>query len=948
MPAPRKFPLLLWMMALSCAAVVPTSWRAADFAALSCAAAAPFSWTAADFAALNQTHDLSLPAWGPYTKKYIGLSHIPDAQQGLRFDVGVFPGLYRRKVALPNVFFESDYHPWEASPQFEYFSFRHELEWQDRVYTDISYSEIDPQARLVRIECVNNTGDKQNLAIHFLASMHFPSIREYSPDTPILLATVQLPPSGVWIDALPYREMEFAHPRPQDNLGYDGKFRGEIRDHGFVNGTALGAGFGAEAGDHVTYAFTTTTPLSDALLVLRYRLAADSSSRFHLGGLLDREVALAGGAGMQLCRVPLGSLVPGRHELTLLARGGSAIDLDGFALLSAAEAGGLTFGEKKWQSRPERLAGPVPQSLLLKYADTALYYGLAWDFPMSQVREWRGRDIDTYFKRMVNDHVPTEFTIDGDEEYTNVFLRPVNLTPQSRRVLYGMVCCGTRQEVEMKLRQYSATAARGEEIYARARAHVVDLDFPGEGDPYLFSQMRMSATTLCNVVYPVYTQGQYIRHNTPGRWWDCLYTWDSGFIGMGLLQLDERRAIECLNTYTTPPGAQSAFLHHGTPVPVQHYLFLELWQRSQSMEMLRYFYPRLKQYHEFLAGRLGSSTTAAMKSHLLKTWDYFYNSGGWDDYPPQKYVHDRKLEAGVTPVITTAQVIRTARILEMAARQLGLEADVRQYEADIKRLTAALQKYAWDPESGYFAYVMHDAQGRPVQQMRYEERVNYDMGMDGAYPLVAGACTPEQERLLLERLESPQHLWSPIGLSAVDQSAPYYRMDGYWNGTVWIAHQWFFWKTMLDLGRADFAFQIARTGLDLWKKEVENSYNCMEHFLIETGRGAGWHEFGGLSTPVLLWYSAYFRPGTFTCGLDGWVESQAFGADNRSYTATLKFYGRKRTTAVVACLDPGRHYRATWNGQPLECRELARGTLSLLIPVEPGQRGTLNITPVAS
>jgi hypothetical protein len=24
------------------------------------------------------THDLRLPAWGPYTKKYNGLSHIPD------------------------------------------------------------------------------------------------------------------------------------------------------------------------------------------------------------------------------------------------------------------------------------------------------------------------------------------------------------------------------------------------------------------------------------------------------------------------------------------------------------------------------------------------------------------------------------------------------------------------------------------------------------------------------------------------------------------------------------------------------------------------------------------------------------------------------------------------------------------------------------------------------
>ena len=31
---------------------------------------------------LENTHDLSLPDWGPYTKRYIGVSHIPDKKSG--------------------------------------------------------------------------------------------------------------------------------------------------------------------------------------------------------------------------------------------------------------------------------------------------------------------------------------------------------------------------------------------------------------------------------------------------------------------------------------------------------------------------------------------------------------------------------------------------------------------------------------------------------------------------------------------------------------------------------------------------------------------------------------------------------------------------------------------------------------------------------------------------
>ena len=149
---------------------------------------------------LSNTHDLNLPDWGPYTKRYIGISHIPDTKSGLRFDLSVFPGLYRRKVDVPSVLYENDYHPWEASPNLEYFSFRHELEWKDQVYTDISYSEINDKSRLIRIECVNSTDKNQNLALHFMAFMNFPPLKEYSPYTPVYPAVVTLPEDAVWYD----------------------------------------------------------------------------------------------------------------------------------------------------------------------------------------------------------------------------------------------------------------------------------------------------------------------------------------------------------------------------------------------------------------------------------------------------------------------------------------------------------------------------------------------------------------------------------------------------------------------------------------------------------------------------------------------------------------------------------------------------------------------------
>ena len=893
---------------------------------------------------LENTHDLSLPAWGPYTKRYIGISHIPDIKSGIRFDLSVFPGFYRRKVDVPDVLYEDDYHPWDASPNLEYFSFRHELEWKDQVYNDISYSKINSKSRLIRIECVNNTNENQNLAIHFMASINFPTITEYKYFIPIYPELVTLPKGAQWFDALNYKDLKFFKTRPTDNLVYDGFMRGEIRENGFVNGSGIGLGFGKDKGDFVSYKINFEKDFNNALLIVRYKMDSTQRVSFKLSGIINKEITFNGSSDFAIDTIRIGKIDKGMHEFTLTSNGGSGIQLDGFVLVESTDVNKIEFKLKELNPVPQIIQGPVKNSIILKYDDVNLYYGLLWQFDLFKIRQWYCRDLSDFFKQEVNEHVQTVFHGEGEGHYTNVFLRPIVMKPKSKKIIYGVVCCGTKEEVENYLNDMNNSRDRYENIYQAAKKHVVNMNGNPAGEKYKFSIERMNATLDCNVVYPVYLQKQYVRLRVPGRWWDCLYTWDAGFSGMGLLQTNIQRAVESLNTYVQKPGAQSAFILHGTPVPTQQYLFLELWNKTQSKSLLEYFYPCLKQYHEFMAGRLGSSTTRSLKSNILKTWDYFYNSGGWDDLPPQLYTHNNKLEANVAPVITTAQEIRTAKILKMVAKYLGKNNDIKEYDNDIKTFTNALQKYSWDEKSGYFGYVVHDKDGNPLHILKYNDTVNYDMTFDGAYPLIAGICTNEQKEKILASLKSGKHIWSNAGLSAVDQSAPYYRIDGYWNGTVWMAHQWFFWKTMLDLGESDFAYKIAIKGLDIWKNEVETSYNCMEHFLIETGRGAGWHAFGSLSSPVVIWYSAYFQPGNFTAGFDTWIENKKFENNNTNFSADLSANeDNNNVTSVIACMNPDFQYEVKWNGKTISFKSSAKGTLSIDIPIDKIKTGRLEI-----
>lgn len=889
------------------------------------------------------SHDLSLPAWGPYSNKYNGIAHIPDIKRGIRFDLSVFPGYYRHRVTVPNAQWESGYHPWEAAPGLSYYSYRYDLEWKDAVYCETAFFPLpgaEAAARVLRCEFVNNTDLPQHQVLHYMAYLNFPPVRPYSLEA-VIPAEKRLPEGAVWIDALDYTDLRYATQRPSDTLVYEGWLRGEVRAHGFVNGTGIGCDFGAEAGDRLSYELVLPNDLQKGVLLARYR-AAQGNARFQTRGAANGEVVFLASSEFALIPILSGMLTAGSYSFELVSLGGAPLEIDGFVLCEEEQVGQLSFPSRIMDQVPQLEQGPKENTLILHYAEAPVRYGLAWGGKHSEVRQFFTSELDRTLRYFVTEHVAKVMRSEGEGHYTNIFIRPVVLEPHSRVVIYGLVSQGSEADVRRMLADFDPESATLESVYQQARQAVVQFSPNPSGQAYVFSQERMAATLLTNVVYPIYTRRRFIRHFTPGKRWDCLYTWDSGFISLGMQYFDLARGIDCLNAYTTPPGdPQAAFIHHGSPVPVQIYAFQELWNKTRSVELLRYFYPRLRQFYLFLAGRLGSSTTRVLKSNLLKTWDYFYNSAGWDDYPPQVYTHKNHLEAVITPVVSTAHVIRAAKILQQAAAALGQDADIPDYQQDIDLFSDALQQVSWDAEAGVFSYVIHNEAGQPTGHLHHESGQNYNLGLDGISPFFAGICTPEQEQRIINRMQSTEHMWSPVGLVSVDQTADYYHEDGYWNGAVWFPYQWFLWKGLLDLGYGDLAFRIAQTALEVWKDEVNESYNCFEHFIVASRRGTGWHNFGGLSTPVLAWFTAYHQPGTLTCGFDTWIESLETTGDHRSMRAVLRHAAGDRPWLALVVMDADGQYEARWNGAYVKPTVRYPGVLEIAL-IGPG---TLEIQP---
>ncbi|MDA3961169.1 MAG: trehalase family glycosidase [Planctomycetota bacterium] len=882
-------------------------------------------------------YDLRLPAWGPYSKTYNGVSHIADAQRGIRFDCGVSPGIYRRRTVPANVRWESGYYPLEASGDLRYHAWRYEVD--HGVTMDLAVVAEGDDGCLLRCAFSNQGLLDCGAVLHLTANVAFPPVRTYSNEW-TRESRVSLPAGAVWIGAEAHDGIDYAQPGHRNHLPGDGHRQGQVRGHGYVDGTGVsgrdGNHWGRDAGDRIRFRARVAAPGTYAVL-LRCRLADAANLEVQLAGDASDTSTIAGTGDFAVARIGTCHAASDDVVMSLSSLGGAPCDLDGMVLVREDAIDQVVFTEHRWQPEPEILAGPDAQSRVLRYADLDQRYGLAWRWPNAEVREFAAEDLDIIVQATCHKHGPKRFEGVGEGHYLDVFLRPIPVPAGAEVVVYALVASGDEAALDQRLANFAAAdATELEQTYTASRAQ----RWCGTGDELSESQQRMAATTLTNVVFPVATRGQWIRHFTPGRNWDCLYTWDSGFIALGLAEIAPERALDCLSAYLCDPDeTDCAFIHHGSPLPVQVFAAQELWNRSGDRDMLAWAYPRLARMHRFLCGEAECSNTNTLGSGLLRTWDYFYNSGGWDDYPPQVAVHQQKLSESVTPVINTAVAVRTA--LQLSAMAELLDQDPQPWRDQAEALAQRIDEHCWDPEAGYYGYLVHNEAKQPTGLLRHESGANHNMGLDGTSPLIGGLLPAERAQRVIAHLGNPAEIWSAIGLSTVDQSAPYYRVDGYWNGAVWMPHQWFCWKALLDFGESELAWRVADTALQLWRDEVGLSGQCFEHFIVATRRGAGWHHFSGLSTPVLSWYAAHYRVQRVTAGHDCWIVSEQW--DGANCTAELLLTGRREGEATLLVTSDSAAISARWNGKPVAVG--ARQGLAWPVAIPRGSaRGRLEIT----
>lgn len=853
---------------------------------------------------MDKSYEGKFNKWGPFNKEYYGVLNVADKTTGTTFNVEVFPGFYRRKVLTPLTVSDGGATPWRANPELTEFTYRYQLEWKDKVYCDVTYLISNDKRVDITCKFVNNTELCQTVNANVCLSLQ--PQKQMLGAVPLGYKAIFKPEllgETFMIDAVDYTDVCVNEKIAKMSGGLLGEtpvinatgYQTAISENSFFNDSHFlkynlnGKPVKSLGVRYIAKEKTSLTAIIDGE---SYSISLEPSSDFNYTGI---SVNLA--SAKELTLIPNGAIT-----LDAICYGENAKSVEFYKQPLDLSAERTVYGVER-DATDQPIVESSQEYLKLYYKSVNKTYYVKWNCPLALIRRFYCSDIGQMLNYRVQDNINHWWRGEGEGVYDNVLCKPIFLNPNEEK-------------------EVSFTVFEGDMLTEKtAKITTENL----ANDPYAFSIERFRSCVYLNCTYPIYSRRGYIHHDTPARFFNCLYTWDSGMIGIGFSSQSYERAYNALNCYLTPEGDKhSPFIMSGSTVPTQVYLYKFLFDNyPERREELKALYPSVKQifdYYKNVGKELG------LKTNLLTAFNVNYNSGGWDDYPPQRYLQLNQIDKTETqnysdtvPVITTCNTIIIAKILKQIALYYGFSND---YDQTIETLSLAVENNLWNEETGYYSYLVHDSSGNAKEFLKHPDGSDYNLGFDGAYPIVAGTSSDARRKRVIQNIKDG--LLTDYGLSVVDLRASYYKNNGYWNGSVWVPHAFILWLSLLDQGEIELANEVAKRHLDTWKKEVEETYNFYEHFLISAnGRGSGVHNFSGLSSPMLNFYGAYFTPNTVSCGFETFILSKA---QNK-----VEYSTQKDGAYLLICTDCENF---TVNGKPVVAIKTFSG--AKYVPIEKG------------
>jgi hypothetical protein len=406
------------------------------------------------------------------------------------------------------------------------------------------------------------------------------------------------------------------------------------------------------------------------------------------------------------------------------------------------------------------------------------------------------------------------------------------------------------------------------------------------------------------------SESMIIRH-LPARQWGKFFIWDCGMTAVGMADFDEYYTDKIISEMPDPDICGEETFKQGSYIITATYALWELFRRTGNKDYLAKHYNKMKRLVTHMFDTLPGENYGGMAAAIRGTGAddspaLFYAKGeifAWD-YKKTLPANPEHKKKTLICIGMTAHALRELKILRVFASLLGKQGDVENLTAQIESVEHELNSNYWSDK--YQCY---------LDRLATDDKLLEIPWIYNLLPLFSDSAPEDRKKILFEKLMRTNEYLVENGLMIIPPDSPYYRRDGYPNGSIWPPLQYLFWKACIGMGEMDAARMLAEKYFKVFEENHSETLCCWEQFRAETGRGAGNSRFSGFVTPIIAMWHAHRKAGAVQTGYDIIIESCCISKDHAEFRLQSSFFSGKTGLSVV--MKPATMYNLCVDGVDL-------------------------------
>ena len=469
-------------------------------------------------------------------------------------------------------------------------------------------------------------------------------------------------------------------------------------------------------------------------------------------------------------------------------------------------------------------------------------------------------------------------------------------------------------------------------------------------DKFIDDNIKEDELPFTHVIWEAFHNRQYtqsfqnpeqmICRHLPARQWSKFFVWDTGMTAIAMADFNQEYAESIISEMPDPQKMGKDAFGYGSFIITALYALWELYRKTADLKPVKTHYDLLKQlvmhmfdtkdnenYGDMVSANRGTGADDSPALFYAKAemfaWEY-------KETLPVNPSHESK---SLICIGITAHAIRLLKILRIFADLIGKEKDVDVLTTKIEKIENDLNSHYWSNKHNCYLDRIVD------EDNLLEIPWIYDY-----LPLLSGSVPMDRKEIMLKALFAEDGYFTTNGLTILKPNSPYYRDNGYPNGSIWPPLQYFFWKMCYCAGEMDIAKRIADKFLTLFESNHKESLCVCEHFRANTGKSAGNMRFSSFGTLVAAMWKAHRKYGAIQTSYDILLQKLELNESGADIKLLSPFYSGKTGFSIV--LKPNKKYIISTNTNENNYQLISdsNGYLALVINIKSSEAIDVSIT----